>query len=58
MNRFPRLDILPAAQRTLWVQLTDINRHSYFTPTPTFTGFESVVIPSPFARCCTSASTA
>lgn len=29
MNRFPRLDILPAAQRTLWPQLADVARHSF-----------------------------
>jgi hypothetical protein len=29
VNRFPRLDILPAAQRTLWPQLADVSRHSF-----------------------------
>jgi hypothetical protein len=29
VNRFPRLDILPAAQRTLWPQLADVTRHSF-----------------------------
>lgn len=29
MNRFPRLDILPAAQRTLWLQLAELSRHSF-----------------------------
>ena len=29
MSRFPRLDILPAAQRTLWPQLADVSRHSF-----------------------------
>jgi len=29
VSRFPRLDILPAAQRTLWPQLADVSRHSF-----------------------------
>lgn len=29
MSRFPRLDILPAAQRTLWSQLSDVGRQSF-----------------------------
>lgn len=29
MNRFPRLDILPAAQRAFWPQLADVTRHSF-----------------------------
>lgn len=29
MSRFPRLDILPTAQRTLWPHLTDASRHSF-----------------------------
>lgn len=29
MNRFPRLDILPAAQRTLWPQLAAVGRDSF-----------------------------
>lgn len=29
MSRFPRLDVLPAVQRTLWPQLTDLSRHSF-----------------------------
>jgi hypothetical protein len=29
LSLFPRLDILPAAQRTLWPQLVTVNRHSF-----------------------------
>ena len=29
MNRFPRLDILPSAQRALWPKLADVTRHSF-----------------------------
>lgn len=29
MTHFPRLDILPAAQRTLWPELADLGRHSF-----------------------------
>ena len=29
MSGFPRLDVLPAAQRTLWPQLADVSRHSF-----------------------------
>lgn len=29
LNRFPQLDILPAAQRSLWPQLAEVSRHSF-----------------------------
>ena len=29
MSDFPRLDILPAAQRALWPKLAEVSRHSF-----------------------------
>jgi hypothetical protein len=29
VSGFPRLDVLPAAQRSLWPQLADVSRHSF-----------------------------